>query len=304
MSSVTERLANARLIVPPKWVPNAVHYEVITGSVAYGVSMDTSDMDVYGFCIPPINEVFPHLRGEILGFGRQQQRFEQFQQHHVNVPSGTIGLKDGQQYDLTIFNIVKFFALLLENNPNMVDVLFVPQRCILFSTQVGQLLRENRKLFLHKGSWHKFKGYAYSSLHKMGTKTPAEGSKREADVKEHGFDTKFSYHIVRLMLEVEQILVEHDLDLERNSEQLKAIRRGEWTEQRIRDFFAEKEKSLESLYHSSTLRYEPDEKAVKDLLVQCLETVYGPLASRGALHEPSDDRSLLLKIKGMLDSVS
>jgi predicted nucleotidyltransferase len=260
-------------------------------------------MDVYGFCVPPIADIFPHLKGEILGFGRQHSRFEQFQKHHILVPSGTKGLKDGQEYDLTIFNIVKFFNLLLENNPNMVDVLFVPQRCVLYATQIGQLLRENRKTFLHKGSWHKFKGYAYSQLHKMSTKTPVEGSKRFEDVQEHGFDTKFSYHVVRLLLEVEQILTKHDLDLECNSEQLKAIRRGEWDEQRIRDFFAEKEKTLESVYHASTLRYEPDQDAIKKLLIQCLEIVYGPLSSQGAYHDTSDDRKLLLKLKGMLENI-
>ncbi|MFA5130766.1 MAG: hypothetical protein WC477_07715, partial [Patescibacteria group bacterium] len=41
--------------------------------------------------------------------------------------------------------------------------------------------------------------------------------------------------------------------LERNSEILKAIRRGEWSEQRIRDFLSEKESSLEEFYHKSTL---------------------------------------------------
>lgn len=53
-----------------------VHYETIMGSVAYGVSSDTSDMDVYGFAIPPKDDVFPHLRGEILCFGKQHKRFE------------------------------------------------------------------------------------------------------------------------------------------------------------------------------------------------------------------------------------
>src|SRR5688500_2656981 len=75
-SSVTQRLAARKLALPPKWLPNAVAYETIMGSVAYGVSSDTSDMDVYGFCIPPKEMIFPHLAGEIPGFGTQVQRFE------------------------------------------------------------------------------------------------------------------------------------------------------------------------------------------------------------------------------------
>ena len=135
-------------------------------------------------------------------------------------------------YDLTIFGIVKFFSLAMENNPNVIDCLFTPATCVLHSTRVGNLVRENRRLFLHKGAWPKFKGYAYSQLHKLAIKQPQ--GKRAELVAEHGFDTKFGYHVVRLIGEVEQILVEGDIDLQRDNEQLKAIRRGEWTEERLR----------------------------------------------------------------------
>ena len=131
----------------------------------------------------------------------------------------------------------------MENNPNIIDCLFTPTTCVLHSTRVGNLVRENRRLFLHKGAWPKFKGYAYSQLHKLAIKEPQ--GKRAELVAEHGFDTKFGYHVVRLIGEVEQILVEGDIDLQRNNEQLKAIRRGEWTEERLRQWFADKESHLE-----------------------------------------------------------
>ena len=60
-----------------------VHYLTMMGSVAYGVSSDTSDTDVYGFCIPKKDMIFPHLKGEIPGFGTQVKRFEQWQEHHI-----------------------------------------------------------------------------------------------------------------------------------------------------------------------------------------------------------------------------
>ena len=84
---------------------------------------------------------------------------------------------------------------------------------------------------------------------------------------EHGFDTKFGYHVVRLIGEVEQILVEGDIDLQRDNEQLKAIRRGEWTEERLRQWFADKESHLERAYAESTLRASPDEARIKALLL-------------------------------------
>ena len=103
-------------------------------------------------------------------------------------------------------------------------------------------------------------------------------SKRADLTKRFQYDTKFAYHVVRLVNECEQIMTEHDLDLERNREQLKAVRRGEWTLEYLHEWFSEKEKSLESLYAASTLRHSPDEPAVKQLLVDCLEHHYGSLA--------------------------
>lgn len=186
MASTVERLAQRKLISPPKWLPGCIAYETIMGSMAYGVSSDSSDMDVYGFCVPPKDDVFPHLRGEIPGFGRQLQRFEQFQQHHVEDNDALAG--KGREYDLTIFSLVKFFQLAMENNPNIVDSLFTPRECVVHCNSIGERVREKRQIFLHKGAWHKFKGYAYSQVHKMEIKTPQEGSKRAQDIQRHGFD--------------------------------------------------------------------------------------------------------------------
>lgn len=68
---------------PPDFLVDAVQYEVIMGSVAYGVSNDSSDMDIYAFAIPPREMMFPHLRGEIPGFDQCSVQFEQYQQHHI-----------------------------------------------------------------------------------------------------------------------------------------------------------------------------------------------------------------------------
>ena len=76
---------------------------------------------------------------------------------------------------------------------------------------------------------------------------------------------KFAYHVVRLLTEVEMILMEEDIDLQRNNEQLKAIRRGEWTEERLRNWCADKESHLERAYAESKLRAIPDEPKIRAL---------------------------------------
>lgn len=165
MASVVKRIVKEKLASPPPWLPENVMYETIMGSVAYGVSSDTSDCDVYGFCLPKKSVIFPHLTGYIEGFGDKPEGFNQWQQHHIKDPSA------GKEYDVSIYSIVKYFQLCMENNPNMIDSLFTPQNCVLHITPIGNMVRENRKMFLHKGSWHKFKGYAYSSMHKCNIKT-------------------------------------------------------------------------------------------------------------------------------------
>lgn len=156
-----KRLQELGLAKPPRWLEENVHYGVIMGSVAYAASDDTSDMDIYGFAIPPKEFIFPHLAGEIEGFGSPAPRFEQYQQHHI------IDKDAKKEYDFTIYSIVKFFDLCMDNNPNMLSALNVPQRCVLTCTKIGQMVRDNRDMFLHKGSYHKFRGYAYSSLGKI-----------------------------------------------------------------------------------------------------------------------------------------
>ena len=163
----------------------------------------------------------------------------------------------------------------MDNNPNIVDSLFTPQNCVLHSTQIGNLVRENRKIFLHKGSWHKRKGYAFSQLHKMSNKDRT--GKRQESIEKYGYDVKFGYHVVRLVNNAEQILLEGDLDLTRDREQLKSIRRGEWKEQDIRDWFSNKEKYLDKIYLESKLQHSPNESEIKQLLINCLEIHYGNL---------------------------
>lgn len=170
---ILDQLNKKGLVNPPPYVISNTAMLVITGSVAYGVA-DTStkskmpDFDCYGFCIPPKDIIFPHLKGEIQGFGTPAPRFDQFQKHGIIDPDAHAG--KGQEWDITVFNIVKYFELCRGGNPNMIDTLFVPENCILHSTQVGRMVRDSRKLFISKEIWQKFRGYAWSQMHKMDSK--------------------------------------------------------------------------------------------------------------------------------------
>lgn len=139
-------------------------------------------------------------------------------------------------------------------------------------------------------------------MHKIGTKSNSSNPKRQADIETHGMDLKFAYHVIRLALEGEQILMEHDLNIEQNAEILKAVRRGDWSEEKLRSWFDAKEKHLEELYTKSTLRHSPDEEAIKDLLMQCLEQHYGSLDNAVKREVPVD--RMIAELRLVLDKYS
>jgi uncharacterized protein len=126
-----------------------------------------------------------------------------------------------------------------------------------------------------------------------------ENPKRRIDVIRYGFSTKFAYHVVRLFLECEQIMMTGDLILDRDSKLYNAIRNGEWTLERLEKYVEEKERQLEEAYHKSDLQHSPDEFAIKNLLMESLEMHYGNLSE--VIRVESNADALLRTIKEMVE---
>jgi hypothetical protein len=133
-------------------------------------------------------------------------------------------------------------------------------------------------------------------LHKARTKNP-EGKRKEL-IEKYGYDVKFLSHTIRLLNQAEQILMEGDLDLERNREQIKSVRRGEWTLEQVQNYFDTKERYLEELYVKSTLQHSPDEGKIKELLLHCLELHFGSLDK--AVVNPEKGRALVLELEELV----
>ena len=276
---IVRKLYNAGLLnMEQEWVKDT-NMEVITGSISYGMPSSDSDTDVIGICVPPIDYVFPYTQGGyIKDFGERPPNFEVFQQHHVKC--------EPKQYDIVVYGLIKFFQLAAENNPNLTDVLFVADNCLVHCDNIGKLIRSNRKLFLTRHCYHKLVGYAYNQLKKI--RTMSRKDSRAHLIDKYGYDTKYGSHLVRLVLQCEQILTEHDLDLQRNSNLLKAIRNGEWTLERLETWFAEKELTLNKMYTESTLRYKPDWPELTRVLLCALEEKFGSLDKY--MNTSSEDR--------------
>lgn len=191
------------LISPPPWLPTNTQYLTVMGSHAYGVA-DTStkgsmpDLDIYGFCVPKREIVFPHLTGEIPGFGTPSPRFEQWNQPHIVDKEANSG--HGQEYDFQIFSIIKFFDLARQGNPNILDSLFTREECVLHCTVMGRTVRDHRRLFISKQVWPRMRGYAFSQMHKMRDRN-FNGANILAEIlafeQEHGISRKTSFATIQ-----------------------------------------------------------------------------------------------------------
>jgi uncharacterized protein len=113
------------------------------GSRAYGIHTPESDYDQAGVMIPP-GKYFYGL-----------DRFEQF--------------KDFPEQDKVIYDIRKAVMLISDNNPNMLDLLFAPEKCIIKVTPEWQVMIDNRDLFVSKKCRHTYSGYAFAQLRRIKT---------------------------------------------------------------------------------------------------------------------------------------
>ena len=145
-----------------------------------------------------------------------------------------------------------------------------------------------------------FAGMPFRKLSKLEKNKDAtkKSERRQESIRQYGFDLKFAYHVVRLALECEQILTTGDLILDRDREIYKSIRRGEWTVERIKDWFDDMERKLHDQKEKSDLPYAPDEEALRSLLLECLEMHYGSLSE--AVQDTSRHDRFVLELENVI----
>jgi predicted nucleotidyltransferase len=118
------------------------------GSQAYGTNNAQSDEDIGGICLP--------TREVILGV-------DNFEQDDNWVDD------NGDKVDTSIYNFNKAMDLFCENNPNMLDYLYAPERCIKFETDEWEKVRDIREDFMCIKSKWTYQGYAVSQLNRIKT---------------------------------------------------------------------------------------------------------------------------------------
>lgn len=150
-----------------KWLEDQTILKVYRGSHAYGTNTETSDIDIGGVCIPPIDYIIGCYS------------FEQYEsKNYINFPTYN---KSKKVADAVIYSLNKFINLAIGCNPNIIEYLFTDRTHIIKCTPEGQMLIDNRNIFLSKKARHTFGGYAFAQLKRLTNKLPMEEAKKRLE---------------------------------------------------------------------------------------------------------------------------
>ena len=110
----------------------------IVGSQAYGTNTPDSDIDTKG--------VYLQDPMEVLGMEYKEQ---------INLDK-----------DACLYEVRRFLQLLCSGNPTMLELLYIPEDCILEKHPLWDIISKHRSAFLTKQCYFSFAGYAYQQVEK------------------------------------------------------------------------------------------------------------------------------------------
>jgi len=224
------------------------------GSIAHGTYRPSNnpnsidDIDLQGICIPPIDYYYG-----LSQFGSR----------------GTKEIKR-DEWDIVLFELTKAIRLLEKGNPNVLSILWLEPLHYLKVTKAGQMLIDNRDLFVSKQIYHSFAGYANGQLKRM-THLACKGymgAKRKRLVERYGYDCKNASHLIRILETGIEFLHEGVLHVHRkNAEMLLEIKDGKWSLEKVKAEAERLFRLAETTHHLSKLSDKPDHEKVNQLCI-------------------------------------
>jgi predicted nucleotidyltransferase len=165
-------------------------------------------------------------------------------------------------YDICIYSIAKYFRLLKDGNPNIIESLFTNEEDVIWQTPIGRAVRYNRSIFLSSKLSYKFFQYSRSCLKKF---------KDSAKMKD-------AVSSLRIMDELCQLSTSGSIDMKRNSLQYGDIRKYgvsfEYLFKLLEDIKSNTPKD-------SYLNIPMQEEAIRNLLINCVSIEYDRIYHEG-----------------------
>ena len=151
------------------------------GSVVHGLSNPgTDDRDEMGICVEPPDY--------LLGFKRFDHYVHRTQPE--GAPSGPGDL------DLVVYGLRKYCHLALKGSPTVLLPLFVPDEHVVYRTALGRELQALAPAFVSRAGGRSFLGYL--SAQRRGLTGERHATRTRELSGEHGYDTKYAMHALRI----------------------------------------------------------------------------------------------------------
>ncbi|MDC7248572.1 MAG: nucleotidyltransferase domain-containing protein [Sphaerochaetaceae bacterium] len=122
-------------------------FEAISGSQAYGTALPTSDTDIRGIFIMPTTDV---LKANPTTDG-----------NYPYIPQ-----VNDETNDVTFYEIGRFIELLEKGNPNILELLNVPEDCIVYKSPLFDKYFSDKDKYITKKLKYTFAGYAATQIGK------------------------------------------------------------------------------------------------------------------------------------------
>ncbi|UJH95610.1 hypothetical protein [Bacillus phage vB_BtM_BMBsp2] len=228
------------------WMEERTIILVPYGSRLYNTAHADSDWDFKGVCIPP--------KEYYLGL-------ETFNEY--NNTGGKTFKNTKDDVDINIIHVSKFVKDAMLGVPNNIEVLFAREEDYIILTELGQVLRDNRHLFLSKQIITKFGGYTRSLTNKI-----KNGAGRQELVEEFGYDTKNFMQGVRLQISAIEILTTGDYTTYRPERDfLLSCRNGDYTREQALALVEDYDAKLQLAHANSKLPEKPDYNKINGMLM-------------------------------------
>jgi len=240
------------------------------GSGVHGTSISgQDDRDEMGLCLEPPEFVTGLARVPAGLSTTATVEFEQFHRHTVwDRPGGLANRSGAGDLDVVIYSARKWARLALSGNPSVLLLLFVPDEEIVHRDEIGAELAANAHRFVSALAGERFLGYLQAQKAAMTGEVGAHTNRPEL-AREHGYDTKYAMHALRLGLQGIELLTTGRISLpvpEPDRAYLRAVRRGEVPLREVLGAITDAEDRLTALRTDSAVPPEPDRAWVDDWL--------------------------------------